>query len=447
MHAQRRIGRGVALVLGGVLVVAGLAGCARQADVDVRVGEDPAVESVHHVSGKKDYQVTLKDSLDAGELAEASVRLADMTKPDPGKENFFDFRSGDWQWSPSTDEQKSQTLAEMVTALSDVEGIYEGAMGIGENGEAQIVGTAAADIDPADLVDPIADAVEGAGLDSSAMYLSLTDLHERREIESRDIESLRSGLDIVVAAAGAGDVLSYTLDDDDDGVNVRMRTGADAAAAAPAIDAVAAASGIVPTVTSGLIAPDRSDPATVEAVNALLEPIEGVVAAREEWRSAQITVLMVTTADVETALAVEQLLTTSPAIQPYRSLQISVQSETEPGDRIVGLSTSDSGYVGSLAAAVQVADTEGVRSAIYTPSTMKVVLDEGADVAVVAEGMKSVALRDQEVEVYDSTPWGPRDDWARFEFSVKGKLHPDLFKGYADGVQEFVDAWNAAPGI
>lgn len=445
MHAQRRIGRGVALVLGGVLVLAGLAGCARQPDIDVRVGEDPAVESVHHVSGTRDYLVTLKDSLDAGELAEASVRLADMTKPDPGKENLFDFRSGEWQWSPSTDEEKSQTVAEMVAALSDIEGVYDGAVGIGEGGEAQVWGTAAADIDPADLVDPIADAVEGAGLDSSAMYLSLTDLHERREIESRDGASLRPGLDIVAAAAGAGNVLSYTIDDD--GVNVRMRTGADAAAAAPAIDAVAAASGVVPTVTSGLIAPDRSDPATVEAVNALLEPIEGVVAAREEWRSAQITVLMVTTADVDTALAVEQLLTTSPAIQPYRSLQISVQSETEPGNRIVGLSTSDSGYVGSLAAAVQVADTEGVRSAIYTPSTMTVVLDEGADVAVIAEGLKAVALRDQEVEVYDSTPWGPRDDWARFEFSVKGKLHPDLFKGYADGAQEFVDAWNAAPGI
>lgn len=425
--------------------MAGLAGCARQADVDVRVGEDPAVESVHHVSGTRDYLVTLKDSLDAGELAEASVRLADMTKPDPGKENLFDFRSGEWQWSPSTDEEKSQTLGETIAALSDIEGVYDGAVGIGEGGEAQVWVTAAADIDPADLVEPIADAVDGAGLDSSAMHLSLADLHERRKIESGDIESLRPGLDIIAAAAAAGNVQSYTLDDD--GMNVRMRTGADAAAAAPAIDAVAAASGIVPTVTSGLIAPDRSDPATVEAVNALLEPIEGVVAAREEWRSAQITVLMVTTADVETALAVEQLLATSPAIQPYRSLQISVQSETEPGDRIVGLSTSDSGYVGSLAAAVQVADTEGVRSAVYTPSTMTVVLDEGADVAVVAEGMKSVALRDQEVEVYDSTPWGPRDDWARFEFSVTGKLHPDLFKGYADGAQEFVDAWNAAPGI
>jgi hypothetical protein len=393
----------------------------------------------------KDYEVTLKGSLDAGELAEASVRLADMTKPDPGKENLFDFRAGGWQWSPSADEETAAKLGEMVAALSDVEGVYEGVVGIGDSGEAQVMGTAAADIDPADLVEPIADAVDGAGLDSSAMYLSLTDLHERREIESRDGASLRPGLDIVAAAAGAGNVLSYTIDED--GVNVRMRTAADAAAAAPAIDAVAAASGVVPTVTSGLIAPDRSDPATVEAVNALLEPIEGVVAAREESRSAQITVLMVTTADVETALAVEQLLATSPAIQPYRSLQISVQSETEPGNRMVGLSTSDSGYVGSLAAAVQLADTEGVRSAIYTPSTMTVVLDEGADVAVVAEAMKSVALRDQEVEVYDSTPWGPRDDWARFEFSVKGKLHTDLFKGYADGAQEFVDAWNAAPGI
>lgn len=316
---------------------------------------------------------------------------------------------------------------------------------MGENG-LYVEAVAETGVDPVALVSPLTEAA-AAGPIGGKPQLVLSDLQERKTIETRDPAALQPAFETVEAVASAGAIQTYSLKDDE--LTLRMRTEADAAAARTVVDAfIATEPGLKVALSAGILTTTGRDADADARIGEILAPIDGVVSARVETRSPQIDILMITTADAETALAVQQTLTASPALlEPYRSLQFAVQQEVEPGVRVKALSTNATGYVGSLEPALELAAAEGVHAVTLTPNTMDVVIEHDVDMVALVPAIKSVAVREQEAEIFGSTLWGPNLEHAAYSFDVLGKLHANLVNGYGDEQEEFVTAWNDAPGV
>jgi hypothetical protein len=447
MRKNRGIVRGVSLLLSGVIALTALAGCARaNEDLVEEFEKDAAVAAAVLVegSGPRHYEITLDDDVAPGELAEVTTRLKKVADTALDDRWTFSARTGVWEWRLDGDEETAVARAEGVAAMSGIEGVYSGSVGTSEDGTHVSI-VADAGVSPTSFAQPVTDAAKAAAL-PQPLIVKLSDLHDRSTIAG-DLDQLRGQIDGVDAAAAVGEIQSFTVEANR--FSIRMRTAEGAAAAAPVIEDALVAGGGGPGVRlrSGITSVGAGgDEQAAAAITALLAPIDGVVSAEVVQRSARIALLDVTTVDVETARAVEQLLTADPAVMaPYRSLQFTIPDPESPAT-IRALSTVDSGYVGSLAAASELAAADGVLSVTFTPSTLDVVTASDADAGAIATAVKAVALREQEAQIFGSTAWGPNEDRAAFGFTVLGKLNVNLVDGYGDK-EAFVEAWNDAPDL
>lgn len=448
MRFHRGVGRTVSFVLGGAVVLGGLAGCARTNENIVELLEQESGVTVVELvggSGPKHYEITLDADIAPADVPEVAARLNDVTDSAVDDRWTFAVRSGAWEWRLGGDDEQVSDLAAAMAALDEVDGVYSGRGAVGENG-LYVEAVAETGVDPVALVSPLTEAA-AAGPIGGKPQLVLSDLQERKTIETRDPAALQPAFETVEAVASAGAIQTYSLKDDE--LTLRMRTEADAAAARTVVDAfIATEPGLKVALSAGILTTTGRDADADARIGEILAPIDGVVSARVETRSPQIDILMITTADAETALAVQQTLTASPALlEPYRSLQFAVQQEVEPGVRVKALSTNATGYVGSLEPALELAAAEGVHAVTLTPNTMDVVIEHDVDMVALVPAIKSVAVREQEAEIFGSTLWGPNLEHAAYSFDVLGKLHANLVNGYGDEQEEFVTAWNDAPGV
>lgn len=446
MRNNRGIVRGVSLLLGGVIALTALAGCARaNEDLVEEFEKDAAVAAAVLVEGSspRHYEITLDADLAPAELPEVTTRLKKVADTATDDRWTFSARTGSWELRLDGDEETALARAEGVAAMSGIDGVYSGLVGSSEDGTFVTI-VADAGVSPTSFAQPVADAAESAGL-PGPLHVTFSDLHGRSSIDG-ELDPLRARIDAVDAAAAVGEVQSFSVENER--FSIRMRTAEGEAAAGEAIAAamkdaggreVALSSGIMSVGSGG-------DAVAAAAVTAALSPVDGVIAAEVEQRSSTVALLVVTTVDVDTARTVEQLLTAQPGLlEPYRALQFTIPDPETPAT-IRGLSTVDTGYVGSLDAAAELAASDGVVSVTFTPSKLDVVMASDADAASIATAVKSVALREQETRILGSTAWGPNEDRAAFEFTVLGKLHVNLVNGYGDK-EAFVEAWNDAPDL
>lgn len=455
MRRNRGIVRGAALLLGGVIALTALAGCARTAEVDIaeELAKDPSVASVDLVPGSspEHYEITVDDELDADELVETTERLWGITETVADDDGTFSVRDAAWSWDIRGSEKQSTARAEAVAALQGIDGVYDGSVGVSEDGLFVTI-VSAAGVDPSSLVTPVVDAAAAAEL-PEPVHVDLTDLHDRLTIDG-DVSRVEPKIAAVQAAASVGEIQQYLVTES--ALSVRMRTADGAAAATPAIQSVmeaAGGSGIdvpfgIVGPSTGVFVPGSEAEAAVAPVERLLAPMPGIADVLVEQRSRDIAVLIVRTADVQTAIDAQQALLADPAtLQPYRSLQFTVENADRPGTSLRALSTGDTGHVGNLERAIQLAETDGILGEVLvTPSKLEATLARDVDVATVATALKAAAIRDQEAEVFGALPHGLERGRPAYSFDVLGKLHPDLIDGYGDK-KAFVDAWNDAPGL
>lgn len=446
MRNNRGIVRGVSLLLGGVIALTAFAGCARaNEDLVEEFEKDAAVADAVLVEGSspRHYEITLDADLAPAELPEVTTRLKKVADTATDDRWTVSARTGSWELRLDGDEETALARAESVAAMSDIEGVYSGSVGASDDGTFVTI-VADAGVSPTSFAQPVADAAEGAEL-REPLFVTFTDLHGRSSIDG-ELDPLRARIDAVDAAAAVGEVQSFAVETDR--FSIRMRTAEGEAAAGEVIaEAMKDAGGREVALSSGIMSVGSGgDEQAAAAITAALSPIDGVVAAEVVQRSSRIALLDVTTVDVDTARSIEQLLTADPALlAPYRALQFTIPDPESPA-AIRALSTVDTGYVGSLDAAAELASSDGVLSVTFTPSTLDVVMSPDADAASIATAVKSVALREQETTILGSTAWGPYQDRAAFEFTVLGKLHVDLVNGYGDE-DAFVEAWNDAPDL
>lgn len=448
MRVNRGVVRGVSLLLGGVIAVTALSGCARKSeDFDAEVADDPAVASVEKVQDGA-YQVTLDDSTSAADLPTVAERLSELAESTTDDDVVLRLRTGAWEWTLPGDDDEAQELAQAVGELAGVDGVLQGTVSSNDD-TLFIEAVAAAGVEPAAVVSPLGEAA-AAGPLSAGLSLKVSDVHERSTVETQDPTALQPALETVAAAAEIGPIQRYTLDDDS--LSLRMRTVEGAAAATPLTDALAAGeSSMTVTLTSGIMTADAAQQDLADRLGGVLLPIDGVVGASIDTHGPKALHLSVTTTDAESAATVQQALLATPDLQEFNSLQLSVLKQDEPGSLLTAKTMSDEGYVANFDRALDLASTEGVRSVAFGPLELDVVLDHGAGVAELAPAIKAAALRDQEAEIYGSTSWGPITDRTLFSFDVLGKLHENLLSVSAgtadDDVQGFIDAWNDAPGL
>lgn len=447
MRENRGIIRCAAVLVGGAVVLAGLTGCARKSeDLEEQVAKDPAVSSIE--SGPDGvFQVTLDDTART-DLAEVSRRLSDLVESVTDDDVALRLRSGAWQWKLSDDDDEAAELGQAVGEFAGIEGVLQSTLW-SDDDALGIEAVAAAGVDPAALIAPLADAAAAGPLDGG-VRITVSDVHDRSSVETQNPAVLAPVVETIAAVAAIGPIQKYTLDDDS--LSLRMRTVEDAASVTPLTDALAAGgSSTKVTLTSGIMTADPPQQELADRLSAVLLPIDGVVGASINTHGPAALHLSVTTTDAESAATVQQTLLATPDLQEFNSLQLSVLKQDEPGSLFTAKTMSEEGYVANIDRARGLASTDGVRSVAFGPLELDVVLDHGADVSELAPAIKTAALRDQEAEIYGSTSWGPITDRTLFSFDVLGKLHENLMSvsaGTADGdVQGFIDAWNEAAGL
>ena len=426
-----------------------LAGCTtrKSEDLDAQVAEDSAVASVEKAADGG-YQITLDDSVAPADLAEVAERLGDLAESVTDDDVVLRLRAGAWQWTLSGDDDDVADLAQAVGELAGVDGILQGTVS-SNDGTLFIEAVAAAGVEPAAVVSPLADAAAAGPVDDG-VRVKVSDVHERSSVETQDPAALTPALETIAAAAAVGPIQKYTLEDDS--LSLRMRTAEGAQAATPAVDALTAAGlPIDVNLSSGIMTAPALQDDLAARLSAVLTPIDGVVGASIDTHGPKALHLSVTTTDAETAGTVQQALLASPDLQAFNSLQLFVLKQDEPGSLVTAKTMREEGYVGNFDRALGLASTDGVRSVALGPAELDVVLDHGADVSELAPAIKAAALRDQEAEIFGSTSWGPVTDRTLFSFDVLGKLHENLVSvsaGTADAdVRGFIDAWNDAPGL
>ncbi|MFJ2551320.1 hypothetical protein [Microbacterium sp. NPDC087591] len=443
MRKNRGIVRGVSLLLGGVIALTALAGCARKSeDLEEQVAKDPAVSSIEETADGE-YQVTLDDSTPPDDLADIAGRLNDLTESVTDDDVVLRLRAGAWQWTLSGDAGERADLAQAVSELVGVDGILQGRVWSSEDALG-IEAVAEAGVEPVSVVMPLADAA-AAGPLTGGLQLKVSDVHERSTVETRNPEKVKPALEAVVEVAALAPIQRYSLDDES--LSLRMRSVEGAAAATPVVDALNAGdSGVGVSLISGIISAPAAQQDLAARLSAILTPIDGVIGASIDTHGPAALHLSVTTTDAESAATVQQALLATPDLQAFNSLQLFVLKQDEPGTWATGKTMKERGFVENFERALSLAGTEGVRSAAIGPLELDVVLEHGADAAAVAPAIKAAALRDQEAEIFGSTSWGPEKDRALYSFDVTGKLHVNLVNGYGDE-DAFVEAWNDAPDL
>lgn len=448
MREYRGIVRGAALLLGGVIALTALSGCTRKSeDLEEQVAADPDVALVEEGTDGG-YLVTLDDAVPSADLAGVAVRLSDLVDSATDDEVRLRLRAGAWEWALAEDEAEATAHAQAVGELAGVDGILQGSVW-SDDGSVGIEAVATAGVDPVGVVMPLADAA-AAGPLSAGLTLTVSDVHERSSVETRDPAALQPALDTVAAVGAVAPIQKYSLEDDS--LVLRMRTADGAAAAASALDALAAdAPQIEVALSGGIITTPPLQEELAARLSTVLTPFDGVVGASIDTHGPKALHLSVTTADAETAATVQQALLASPDLQAFNSLQVSVLKPDEPGTWVTAKTMSEEGYVANFDRALGLAQTDGVRSVAFGPGELDVVVAHGVDVAEMAPAIKAAALRDQEAEIFDSTSWAPVTDRPLFSFDVLGKLHENLVEVSAgtadDDVQGFIVAWNDAPGL
>jgi hypothetical protein len=443
MRNNRGIVRGVSLLLGGVIALTALAGCARKSeDLEEQVAKDPAVSSIEETADGE-YQVTLDDSTPPADLADIAGRLNDLTESVTDDDVVLRLRAGAWQWRLSGDGDETAHLAQAVGALAGVDGILQGKVWSSEDALG-IEAVAEAGVEPASVVMPLAAAAAEGPL-TGGLQLKVSDVHERSTVETRNLERVKPALEAVLEVAALAPIQRYTLDDES--LSLRMRSVEGAAAATPVVDALNAGdSGVGVSLISGIISAPAAQQDLAARLSAILTPIDGVVGAAIDTHGPQALHLTVTTSDAESAAVVQQALLATPDLQAFNSLQLFVLKQDEPGTWATGKTMKENGFVENFERALALAGTEGVRSAAIGPLELDVVLEHGADAAAVVPAIKAAALRDQEAEIFGSTSWGPEKDRALYSFDVTGKLNVKLVNGWGDK-DAFVEAWNDAPDL
>lgn len=443
MRNNRGIVRGVSLLLGGVIALTALAGCARKSeDLEEQVAKDPAVSSIEETADGE-YQVTLDDSTPPADLAGIAGRLNDLTESVTDDDVALRLRVGAWQWTLSGDAGERADLAHAVSELVGVDGILQGKVWASEDALG-IEAVAEAGVEPVSVVMPLADAA-AAGPLTGGLQLKVSDVHERSAVETRNPERVEPALEAVVEVAALAPIQRYTLDDES--LSLRMRSVEGAAAATPVVDALNAGdSGVAVSLISGIISAPAAQQDLAGRLSAILTPIDGVIGASIDTHGPAALHLSVTTTDAESAAMVQQALLATPDLQAFNSLQLFVLKQDEPGTWATGKTMKENGFVENFERALALVGTEGVRSAAIGPLELDVVLEHGADASAVVPAIKAAALRDQEAEIFGSTSWEPEKDRALYSFDVTGKLNVKLVNGRGDK-DAFVEAWNDAPDL
>ena len=438
--------RATTVSLAGLLALTALVGCGRTSDDPTQaIADDPAVASVELVPGSSPelYEITLRDGLDGTELPQTAVRLSDITEDASDDRSAYAVQYGSWEWRLGGDEARLARTAEAVAALAPIEGVFHGTVSSGDSGSSvQVVSEAG--VDPATLAAPVTEAIGAAALPPQ-IGMTFSDLQEQRVIESTDPANLAPVAAAIEVADAAGDIQQYSVTDDR--FSLRMRAAGAAAAAQPAIDAALTdAPRTHLNITSGLVGVNSgADAAAAAAVGALLDPLPGIIDVRVDQRTVTSARLIVRVADAQTARATQEVLLGAPELAPYDALQFIVPDPDRPGSRIRSITTTGTPDAGALERAAALSAEEGVRSVSSGPQSLDVQLEAGADVVALAPAVKAAALRDQEVQIFASTQWGPYLDSAAYAFTVTGKTNSSLVTGSGDDRDAFVAAWNAAP--
>ncbi|MGX1933592.1 hypothetical protein [Microbacterium resistens] len=459
----------VAVVLAPALSGCGVGGESGEAFRE-RLAAEEGVASVIQAPrggpGRKDpaaYAVLLRDDLDAAELGEVDDRLRPLVVERGDGVEHVSILWGGWQWTLMSDgrPRKQADLAQtvsLIAAASEMDGVFGGsAQARGDETFLEVV--ARAGVDPVALYGPVAALVEDAAPGTRAT-LRILDLPGRREISvpppsSQDpfdpaADALVAAIDV---AEASGDVLAYSVRSEGR-PSFRMRTRAQAVAAAPALEAHAAAHGLrQPTVTGPVEVVEGADPAAADRISAVLETLDGVQGASVGQRGDYGQTLAVGTADVESALRVQEVLAAAPEMQAYAALELSTDAPDDTGRRVndarrlVVALTPRSDANSLFDPALRLAQRDGVRSVVTAPFALDVELEPGADPVAVAADIKAAARPSQKVTI-TAAPFFTDDSIFGGEyaaFRVDDELDLDEVRGHGDR-EAFVNAWNRAEG-